>query len=281
MQMNILLPQLWQFNFIFSWKWVFGIGQNKRNKLHSCEPRQEATADQQLADLVGPACCCTPETPLALLHHLTIFGDHNSFKIISVICMQPWLNWEEMIKLSSEQHHNQLRKGSVIIQLLNMRVPGESARPLQWNLLSEWFTSVILSLSYLLLSPFGRVSAWSSASLISSVCEDRNIQAEELSPMGLTEDSITTHGIQFSKLRIHDIHFKAVLTRSSISYSCFLFPVPGFPPGAVKQKSEIFAAAKVNSIQTIGHMQNNSLKTYISRKELFYVFFWHQKQPHT
>lgn len=124
MQMNILLSQLWQFNFIFSWKWVFGIGQNKRNKLHSCEPRQEATADQQLADLVGPACCCTPETPLASLHHLTIFGDHNSFKIISVICMQPWLNWEEMIKLSSKQHHNQLRKGSVIIQLLNMRVPG-------------------------------------------------------------------------------------------------------------------------------------------------------------
>lgn len=149
-----------------------------------------------------------------------------------------------MIKLSSEQHHrvHQLRKGSVIIQLLNMRA---SAAPLQWNLLSEWFTSVILSLSYLLLSPFGRVSAWSSASLISCVCEDRNIQAEELSPMGLTEDSITTHGIQFSKLRIHDIHFKAVLTRSSISYSCFLFPVPGFPPGAVKQKSEIFTAAKV------------------------------------
>lgn len=32
-----------------------------------------------------------------------------------------------------------------------------------------------------------------------------------------------------------------------------------------------------NSIQTIGQMQNNSLRTYISRKGLFYVFF----RPHT
>lgn len=100
-------------------------------------------------------------------------------------------------------------------------------------------------LSYLLLSPSGRVSEWSSAFSISCVCEDRNIQAEELSPMGLTADSITTHGIQFSKLRIHDIHFKAVLTHSSISDSCLLSPVPGRLPAAVEQKSETFMAAKV------------------------------------
>jgi len=80
-------------------------------------------------------------------------------------------------------------------------------------------------------SPSGAVSEWSGASSTSRACEDRSPPAEdrsppaedrsppaeELSPTGLAAGAVTTHGIQFSKLRAHGAHLKAVPTRSCCS----------------------------------------------------------------
>lgn len=209
-------------------KWVFGIRQSKWS--NKCPER---AGYYQLANLVfSPRQVQVfhgPKEPTTPVHRRTVplssvWGPSSNQQYlrdlyITLITMRGKNQAYQTVSSNTEPTNSEELQS--LHSYLSWESQAFAVTPPCWNDSCQW-----CFLSCLLLSPSRRGSEWSSASLISCVCEDRNIQAAELSPMGLTADSITTHGIQFSKLRINDIHFQAVPTHGSISYSCWLSPVP-------------------------------------------------------
>jgi len=63
---------------------------------------------------------------------------------------------------------------------------------------------------------------------------------------------------------------------AAVSHPLLSLPGAWLSSRCCKTEEGNLHCSQSNSIQTIGQMQNNGLRTYILRNRLFYVFFWHR-----